>query len=69
MLNAMKSFAKRAAVAAILVGFAVSGNVASAGAAPGVVAAKQSETIFVPKAIPGCWNDNGYNRVTSCDAG
>jgi hypothetical protein len=69
MSNAtVKFFVKRAAAAAVLVVVAA-GATASAGAATGFVAARQSETIFVPKAMPGCWTDNGYGRFTSCDAG
>lgn len=62
-------FVKRAAAAAVLVAVAVSATAASAGAAPNLVAAKQNETIFSPKAMPGCWTDEGYGRFSSCDAG
>ena len=65
----VKFFVKRAAAAAVLFAVAAGANGASAGAASGLVAARQSETIFVPKAMPGCWTDNGYGRFTSCDAG
>ena len=70
MSNAtLKSFVKRAAAAAILVAVAASATGASAGAASNVAAGKQSETIFNPKAAPGCWTDEGYGRFSSCDAG
>jgi nitrous oxide reductase len=70
MSNAtVKSFVKRAAAAAILIAVAAGATGASAGAASSLSAAKQSETIFNPKAVPGCWTDNGYGRYSSCDAG
>ena len=64
----MSKFVKGAAAAAMIVAVAAAGG-ASAGANTVVAAKQQSETIFKPHAMPGCWTDNGYGRFSSCDAG
>ena len=73
MLNAtVKSTIKRTTAAIVFAALAASAIPAAAGAqAETIIAAKQSETILVPsqQAKPGCWSDNGYGRMTSCDAG
>ena len=62
----ISALVKQTILAAFILGAA--GPAVAAAQADMTLAAKK-ETILVPQMPAGCWTDEGYGRISSCDAG
>jgi hypothetical protein len=68
-MKKLRSIVTQGVLAALLLG-AAGPAIAAAQVDTVVVASKNSETIYRPNKAPaGCWTDEGYGRISSCDAG